>query len=180
VRPSLVAFSRVLFAIAAAGVLPLGGCSSSVSDPNPSSTPPPVGDWQIAASVRVKNNSSRCAWFTIYSATFATPYKIADAPTSRPRFIQPHESYTFIPVIIPQPGIVVVPGEIKVLAEIQNNAQGGCNGGEWGRRSEENKGLLPVPKSNANYMFVCSSLEEADGRWWIQTPRAVAKLDDCQ
>jgi hypothetical protein len=80
-QPNFIVRAFMLFA-----ALSTSACSGGSSAP-----PPPqdlTGPGVFTASVRVTNLSDRCAWVTIYYATFYKPWIIAGSPINRPRFVQ--------------------------------------------------------------------------------------------
>ena len=70
-------------------------------------------------TVTIKNESNKCAWVTIYFASFYTPWEIVNRPEkSKPQFLRPGEEHFF--------GIGHET-EIKIRAEVKANAD--CTGG---------------------------------------------------
>jgi hypothetical protein len=73
-------------------------------------------------TVTIKNNSDKCAWVTIYFASFYTPWEIVNRPeASKPQFLRPGQEHFF--------GIGHET-EIKIRAEVTKNAD--CSGGTIG------------------------------------------------
>jgi hypothetical protein len=69
-------------------------------------------------TVTIKNESNKCAWVTIYFASFYTPWEIVERPeASKPQFLKPGEEHHF--------GIGHET-EIKIRAEVKANAD--CTG----------------------------------------------------
>jgi hypothetical protein len=164
-QPNFIVRAFMLFA-----ALSTSACSGGSSAP-----PPPqdlTGPGVFTASVRVTNLSDRCAWVTIYYATFYKPWIIAGSPINRPRFVQVGGFFDFSGLLFEQllpPA--TIPGEIKVRAEFKN---ADCTGGTFADTSAENKGILPDPGTFGLVATEYSTLSgsgASGGRYSVSNPQ---------
>jgi hypothetical protein len=130
VRPIL----RASVALCGSALLLLNGCGSS--------TPPSSTLDAYNTAVMVANDTSKCAWITVYWANSeASPWHIMGGDTTRPRFVNAGQRYNFGYQLIPKVPLFGAL-QIKVLAEVQGGP--GCTGGNISTPSDYNKNLKPV------------------------------------
>jgi hypothetical protein len=129
--------SRVSAALCASALPLLNGCGSS-----PTSTVPASSLDFYNTAVMVANDSSNCAWMTVYWANSdISPWHKMDGGTLSPRFVAAGQRYNFGFLLIPKVPLFGAL-QIKVLAEVQRGP--GCGGGQIADPSSNNKGLKPI------------------------------------
>ena len=83
-------------------------------------------------SVNVVNNSTSCAWVTVYRADEMSTWSTLSSANNRPRYVKPGEHYAF----------VVMDGteysQVKVVLQIDKN--GSCTGGTVANMERDKEG----------------------------------------
>jgi hypothetical protein len=131
---TLRAILRSAVALCGSALLLLNGCGSS--------TPPSSTLDFYNTAVMVANDTSNCAWITVYWANSElSPWHKMDGGTTGPRFVNAGTRYNFAYQLIPKVALFGAL-QIKVLAEVQ--AGPGCAGGNIATPSNYNKSMQPI------------------------------------